>query len=263
MPVLLAAIAVLGLAVGSFLNVVIYRLPRGESLVRPGSHCPNCGEAVRTRHNVPVLGWLVLRGRCADCEAPISIRYPLVELVTALLFVAITVQVAHLGLLEALPAYLFFAAAGIALTAIDLDVLRLPNAIVYPTYLVLAALLTGASLLEGSLEPLLRAAIGAAALFAFYFALVVAYPHGMGFGDVKLAGVIGAALGFLSYPALVIGAFAAFLIGGLGAIGLVLLRRANGKTAIPFGPSMVAGALLAIFASAPLADAYSHVLQRA
>jgi leader peptidase (prepilin peptidase)/N-methyltransferase len=263
MPILVAAMALLGLAVGSFLNVVIYRVPRRESLVAPGSHCPNCDEAVRTRHNIPVFGWLLLRGRCADCREPISIRYPLVELVTALLFVAITVQLAHLGLLEALPAYLFFAAVGVALTAIDLDVLRLPNAIVYPAYVVLAALLTGASLLEGSLEPLVRAVIGAAALFAFYFALAVIHPHGMGFGDVKLAGVIGAALGFLSYPALVIGAFAAFLIGGLAAVGLVIVRRANGKTAIPFGPSMVAGALLAIFASAPLADAYSHVLQRA
>ena len=171
MPILIAAVALLGLAVGSFLNVVIYRVPRGESLVRPGSHCPNCGEAVRTRHNLPVFGWLMLRGRCADCREPISVRYPLVELVTALLFVAVTVQLAHLGLLEALPAYLFFAAVGIALTAIDLDVMRLPNAIVYPTYFVLAALLTAASLLDGSLEPLVRAAIGAAALFAFYITI--------------------------------------------------------------------------------------------
>ena len=263
MPILIAAVALLGLAVGSFLNVVIYRVPRGESLVRPGSHCPNCGEAVRTRHNLPVLGWLMLRGRCADCREPISVRYPLVELVTALLFVAITVQLAHLGLLEALPAYLFFAAVGVALTAIDLDVLRLPNAIVYPTYLVLAALLTAASLVEGSLEPLVRATIGGLALFVFYVALVLIYPYGMGFGDVKLAGVIGAALGFLSYPALVIGAFAAFVIGGFLAVGLLLLRRVNRKTAVPFGPSMLAGAMLAIFASAPLAEAYAHVLQKA
>lgn len=263
MPILLAAAAVLGLVIGSFLNVVIHRVPRGESLVHPGSHCPHCDAAVRARHNVPVLGWLLLRGRCADCAAPISVRYPLVELGTSLVFVAVTAQLARLGLLEALPAYLFFAAVGIALTAIDLDVQRLPNAIVYPSFLVLGGLLTGASLLEGSVEPLLRAAIGAAALFAFYLALVVAYPDGMGLGDVKLAGVVGAALGFLSYPALLVGAFAAFVIGALGGAVLLLARRATGKTAVPFGPSMVAGALLAIFASGPIAGAYVQLVQSA
>ncbi len=263
MPILLVPVAILGLAVGSFLNVVIYRVPRGESLVRPGSHCPECAAPIRARHNVPLLGWLMLRGRCADCRTPIGVRYPLVELGTALLFVAISVQLAHLGLLQALPAYLFFAAVGIALTAIDLDVYRLPNAIVYPSYAVLAILLALASVLDGSLELLLRAAIGAAALFAFYLALVVIHPAGMGLGDVKLAGVIGGALGFLSYPALVIGSFAAFLIGALVAVALVLARHAGRKTAIPFGPAMVAGALLAIFASAPVADAYSHLIQRA
>jgi leader peptidase (prepilin peptidase)/N-methyltransferase len=260
---LLAIIGVLGLVVGSFLNVVIARVPMGESLVHPGSHCPTCDSAIRARHNVPVLGWLVLRGRCADCRAPISVRYPLVELTTSLLFMAITVQLARLGLLEALPAYLFFAAVGIALTAIDLDVMRLPNAIVYPTYVVLAVLLSTASALEGSIEPLARAAIGAVLLFVLYLALVLAHPGGMGLGDVKLAGVIGGALGFLSYPALLVGAFAAFVIGALVAVALLLGRRASRRTAVPFGPSMVAGALLAIFASAPLADAYVHLVQRA
>jgi leader peptidase (prepilin peptidase)/N-methyltransferase len=152
---------------------------------------------------------------------------------------------------------------GIALTAIDLEVRRLPNVIVYPAYLVLAALLCGASVLEGSAEPLLRAGVGALALFAFYLVLVVAYPAGMGLGDVKLAGVVGAALGFLSYPALLIGGFAAFLIGGVAGLGLVVLQRADRKSAIPFGPFMVAGALLAIFASAPLAAGYLRLVQGA
>ena len=263
MTFLVTTIGILGLVIGSFLNVVIYRVPRGESLVRPGSHCASCGDPVRARHNVPLVSWVVLRGRCADCGAGISVRYPLVELGTALVFVAVTVQVARLGLLAALPAYLFFAAVGIALAAIDLDVLRLPNVIVYPSYIVLTALLALASYLEGSVEPLVRAAIGGAALFTFYLALVIVHPSGMGLGDVKLAGVIGAALGFLSYPALLIGAFAAFVIGGLVGVGLMLLRHATSKTAVPFGPSMLAGAFLAIFASVPLADAYSHLVQRA
>lgn len=120
MPVLLTTVAALGLAVGSFLNVVAYRLPRHESLVRPGSHCPNCGHAVRARHNVPVAGWLLLRGRCADCAAPIGLRYPLVELVTAALFVAVAVTVLRLGLAPALPAYLIFAGAFAAATTMRL-----------------------------------------------------------------------------------------------------------------------------------------------
>jgi leader peptidase (prepilin peptidase)/N-methyltransferase len=263
MPILIAAVAILGLVVGSFLNVVIYRVPRGESVVHPGSHCPGCDQPIRARHNVPVVGWLLLRGRCADCQTAISARYPLVELLTALLFVAVTVQVVHLGLTPALPAYLFFVAVGIALTAIDLDVLRLPNVIVYPSYVVLAALLTTAALVHGGPAPLVRALIGGAALFAFYLALALAYPGGMGLGDVKLAGVVGAVLGFVSYPALVVGAFAAFVIGAVVAVWLTVSRGANGKTAVPFGPFMVSGALLAIFASAPVAHAYTHLLHKA
>src|SRR5688500_10350108 len=103
-PMLLGIVALLGLAVGSFLNVVIHRVPRHESLVRPGSHCPRCGAAVRNRHNVPVLGWLLLRGRCADCRTRISVRYPLVEAGTAALFVAVA---AKFGATWPLPAYLY------------------------------------------------------------------------------------------------------------------------------------------------------------
>jgi leader peptidase (prepilin peptidase)/N-methyltransferase len=263
MPILIAAVALLGLAVGSFLNVVIHRVPRKESLLRPGSHCPNCDQAVRTRHNVPVLGWLMLRGRCADCSAPISPRYPIVEAATAVLFVAVTLQLAHLGLLAALPAYLFFAAVGVALTAIDLDTMRLPNAIVLPSYGVLAGLLGLASVLHDGPTPLLRAAIGGVALFVFFLVLALAYPAGMGFGDVKLAGVVGAALGFLSYPAVVIGAFAAFALGACAGICLMLTRRAKRSSAIPFGPFLVTGALLALFLSAPIADMYTSLVHRA
>jgi leader peptidase (prepilin peptidase)/N-methyltransferase len=263
MPVLIAVVALLGLAVGSFLNVVVARVPVGESLIRPGSHCPTCQAEIRARHNIPVLGWLMLHGRCADCNEPISVRYPIIELVTGALFVATTANVAKLHLLPALPAYLFFVAVGIALTAIDLSVMRLPNAIVYPSYVVLALLLTGASVVEGSLQPLARAAVGSVAMLALFFALVLANPKGMGMGDVKLSGVIGAALGFLSYPALVVGAFAAFVLGGFAGAVLLVSRRATGKTMLPFGPAMVAGALVAIFASAPLVDAYTTLLHRA
>lgn len=260
MALLVVAIALLGLAVGSFLNVLIHRVPLRESLARPPSRCPSCKHPVRIRHNVPVLSWLVLRGRCADCRIRISVRYPLVEIATAVLFVAVAVRLARSGLLPALPAYLFFAATGISLTAIDLDVRRLPNAIVGPAYPVLAVLLTVAALVQHDPAAIVRAAVGAGGLFAFYFALAFVHPSGMGFGDVKLAGIVGGVLGFLSYPVLLVGAFAAFFIGS--AVGLVVIvsRRGTGKTAVPFGPFMITAALLALFLGAPITDLYSRLV---
>ena len=260
MTLLLVSVGLLGLAVGSFLNVVIHRVPTRASLVSPSSHCPDCGHPVRHRHNVPVLGWLVLRGRCADCKAPISPRYPAVELLTALLFVAVTARVAELGLLPALPAFLLFVAAGIALAAIDLEVGRLPDVIVLPTYPVLGALLLVAGLVSGDLTALLRALIGAAAAFAAFYALALAYPGGMGFGDVKLAGLVGGLLAYVAYPVLLVGMAAAFLLGAVIGVVATSRGRATRKSALPFGPFMVTGALAALFLGGPLADLYSRTL---
>lgn len=262
MAAVVTLIALLGLAVGSFLNVVIYRVPQGESLVRPGSRCPACGAPVRAWHNIPVLGWLLLRGRCADCRAPISVRYPLVEACTAGLFVATTLRLHRLALMAALPAYLYFAAIGIALALIDLDVRRLPNVIVLPSYPVLAILLTGAAADRHEWWPLARAGIGAAALFAFYLALALAYPSGMGWGDVKLAGLLGGVLAYLSWSALVVGAFLGFLLGAVVGIAVMAAGRGSRKTALPFGPFMIAGVLIAIFAAPTLAHAYNVVTGR-
>src|SRR5690349_25025740 len=116
-----------GLAIGSFLNVVIYRVPAGLSVVHPPSACPKCGQEIRNRHNVPVFGWLVLRGKCYDCKTPISPRYPIIELLTGLLFAAMTWRILDLDLAPAIPAYLYFVAIGIALTMIDIDHKRLPD----------------------------------------------------------------------------------------------------------------------------------------
>lgn len=256
MPVLIGAVALLGLAVGSFLNVVVYRVPAGLSLVTPPSHCPSCDHPIRARHNVPVLGWLVLRGRCADCSAPISVRYPLVELGTAILFVITALQLRHLGRLPSTPAYLYLAAAGIALALIDGRSRRLPKSIVYPSYPVLLILLTGASAVSGDWSALLRAVIGCVVCFALYFACWFAYPAGMGYGDVTLSGLLGMALGYLSWSALVVGTFAAFLVGGIvGAVLLAATHRGR-KAAIAFGPFMVVGVWVAFLASAPIAHAY-------
>jgi leader peptidase (prepilin peptidase) / N-methyltransferase len=258
--VLVAVAFVFGLAVGSFLNVVAHRVPRGESLLRPGSRCPTCGAPIRARHNIPVVGWLLLRGRCADCRARISPRYPIVELATGLLFAAVAYRTADLGLAAAVPAYLYFTAIGVALTVIDLDVRRLPNAIVLPSYPVLAVLLTIAAAWHGDWWALARAGIGAAALFGFFFAVAFAYPAGMGFGDVKLAGLVGGVLAYLSWAALAVGAFAGFLLGAFVGVAIMLAGRAGRKTAVPFGPFMVAGALLALFVADPLASLYTNAL---
>jgi len=253
---------VFGLAIGSFLTVVIYRVPAGESVVSPPSRCPACRTPIRSRHNVPVLGWLMLRGRCADCARPISARYPLVETVTAVLFAVVTVRIAQLHLDSALPAYLYLVAAGLALALIDLDHKRLPDQIVLPSYAVIAVLLTIASVSSHDWWALARAAIGAAALFTFYFALAFGYPAGMGFGDVKLAGVLGGLLGYLSWSALVVGAFAGFLFGAVVGAALISTGRCERRSAIPFGPFMITGALTALFVAEPLARGYLRLTGR-
>jgi leader peptidase (prepilin peptidase)/N-methyltransferase len=253
-------IGVFGLAIGSFLNVVIYRIPAGQSVVSPPSKCPSCGGSIRSRHNVPVLGWLLLSGKCYDCKAPISTRYPLVEAATGVLFAAVTWRLLVIDLPWALAAYLYLAAAGIALAMIDIDVKRLPDAIVLPSYAVVAVLLTVAAMGTHDWWPLARAAIGAAALFAFYFALVLAYPAGMGFGDVKLAGVLGALMGYLSWSALIVATFGAFLLGAVVGIALMVTNRGGRKTAIPFGPFMIVCALITVFAGGWLADAYLRLM---
>jgi leader peptidase (prepilin peptidase) / N-methyltransferase len=251
---LLLLSGVLGLAVGSFLNVVIHRVPVGASVVSPPSHCPRCDNPIRNRHNVPVIGWLVLRGKCADCGLPIPVRYPLVELLTAVLFVVVTWRAVQLDQLAALPALLFFAALGIALSAIDLDVRRLPNVLVLPAFPVLASLLALAVALQDDWPAFVRAVLGAVALFGFFFLLALVYPSGMGFGDVKLAGVIGLVLGYLSWGAVVVGAFAGFFLGAV--IGVAVMASAGGgrKTALPFGPFMVLGALAALWIADPVVD---------
>lgn len=250
---LLAFTGVLGLLVGSFLNVVIARVPVGASVVHPPSRCPRCETPISPRDNVPVLSWLVLRGRCRACRTPISARYPAVELVTAIVWLVLALRI---GLDWELPAYLYGGSIGVALALIDIDVKRLPDAIVLPSYVVVTALLLLPAVADSRWSDFLRALLGMAALYAFYFVLALVYPGGMGFGDVKLAGVLGLYMAWLGWGAWAVGAFAGFLLGGLVGVLLLATGRAGRKSAVPFGPFMLVGALIAILAGPDLARTY-------
>ncbi|MFN4002486.1 prepilin peptidase [Microcella sp.] len=260
-------LGVLGAAIGSFLNVVIHRVPAGISVVSPPSACPACAAPVRPWDNIPVISWFVLRGRCRDCGAAFSVRYALIELATALAFAALAVL--HLpGILTAastaeaiaaalvLIAHLYLAAISIALAAIDLDTHRLPDAIVLPSYAVGALLLGAAAIVAGDLESLARTAAGAGLLFAGYLTLALISPRGMGMGDVKLAGVLGLYLGFAGWSALAVGSLAAFMLGGVVGIALIVVGRARRNTGIPFGPWMLGGAWVGILLGEPIARWY-------
>ena len=245
----IAAAAVFGAVLGSFLNVVIHRVPLGESLVAPGSHCPSCGTPLAPYDNVPLLSWLLLRGRCRHCAAPISPRYPIVELVTAVAFAAV---VATRGFDDDLLLELPFVACLIALAGIDLDHRLLPNRIVYPMAVwgAIATALTNTGDLPEHL-------IAGAAAFSFLLVAALAYPAGMGMGDVKLAGAMGLYLGLSIAPALL----AAFLSGTI--VGVFILAREGAsarKKAVPFGLFLALGGLLGVLAGPELLDLYSDNL---
>lgn len=274
-PFVTVLVGVLGLAIGSFLNVVVYRVPAGISVVAPASSCPGCGHEIRRRDNVPVVSWLLLRARCRDCSAPISARYPLVEAATGLLFVAVAMfsmlapwsPLAGLdgtrGLVRGallLAAFLYLMAISVSLTLIDLDTHTLPNRIVLPAYIMLPLLLLAASTVSGDWAAALRGLVGLVVLGFVYLALALAVPGGMGLGDVKLAGVLGFVLAYLGWGPLAVGSFGAFLLGGTFAIVLLVVRRAGRRSGIPFGPWMLAGAWLGIAVGAPVWDLYLGVL---
>ncbi len=243
----------IGLVVGSFLNVVIHRIPNDMSIVRPPSACPNCGHPVRPRDNIPIVSWLLLRGKCRDCGHPISVRYPLVEVATALLFAGTTLV---LGVSWALPAYLFFVAVTLALAVIDFDTKRLPNRVTFPGTIGGVGLLAIGAGIEGEWQSLLIGLAMGVGLFVAFLLLALAVPAGFGMGDVKLSFMLGVFTGYISIPSALFSVFAGFAIGGLISVGLLLSRRVDRKTAIPFGPSLVAGSWIAIAAGAGIVEWY-------
>jgi leader peptidase (prepilin peptidase) / N-methyltransferase len=244
---LVAAIGLLGAVIGSFLNVVVHRLPRGESIVKPRSRCPGCGMQLAAWDNVPVVSWLVLRARCRGCGEPISARYPLVELVTALTFVVVALARGFdADLLLELP----FAAMLIAVAAIDLEHRIVPNRILLP---LAVWALAGSALVRPDMLPEL--AIAGAAAFTALLLAALAYPAGMGMGDVKLAGVMGLYLGAAVAPAMLV----AFLSGSLAGIAIMLREGgAARKKALAFAPFLALGGLVGLLAGPELIDLYTE-----
>lgn len=242
--VLVAISALFGLAIGSFLNVVIYRVPRHESIVSPPSACPGCHQEISPRDNIPVVSWLLLHGRCRNCGTAISAQYPLIELATGILFAG---TAARFGYNWALPAYLVLFAGLLALSWIDVQVLLLPKAIVYPVSIAVAGLLVLASGLEHRWHALLIGALCGAGWFIAFFVLNLISPRILGFGDVRLVPVLGLALGWLGVNYLFLGFLAGNLIGAVVGITLIATKRIERQQQIAYGVFLAAGTAFAVF----------------
>jgi leader peptidase (prepilin peptidase)/N-methyltransferase len=242
--ILVGSCALLGLAVGSFLNVVIYRVPRKESIVAPRSSCPDCGTPIAGRDNIPVVSWLMLKGRCRSCGLRISPRYPLVEATTAALFVGVAIR---FGAHAALPAYLAMVAGLLALAWIDVETRLLPRRVVYPVLGLVVALLLAATIATGHWRSIVLASAFSASWFVLFYVINRVDSRLLGFGDVRLALVLGFGLGWLGVPAVMIGFFGANLIGAACGVALILAKRSNRGTPLPYGAFLAIGAVVAIF----------------
>jgi leader peptidase (prepilin peptidase)/N-methyltransferase len=241
-----------GLAIGSFMTVVVDRVPKGESVMSPRSRCPSCGAEIRARDNVPVLSWLWLRGRCRSCGERISSVYPLIELGTAACIVGavatfdrLYVGIMVAALLSLMP----------AVSVIDIRLHIIPNRLMYPSLIAFPLAVAGGWLFHAGPDPV-RGLVGAL-LFGGGLLLVALVSRGMGMGDVKLATVIGVVMGSIGLRYVGVAAAAAIVLGGLGGIAALLLGRGR-KTAIPFGPYLAAGAVVAAFLGERLSSWYLH-----
>lgn len=251
--VLVGLAGVLGLLIGSFLNVVIHRVPQGLSLVSPGSACPACAEPVRPRDNIPVLSWLLLRGRCRDCGEAIAGRYPLVELGTGVAFAAVAL---HFGWTPYLGVALVLTGSGIALALIDLERRRLPFPITGFAAVGTACFLLLDALAHGP-DPAPRALLSAALWLLVYGAIwLLTAGRGMGLGDVALAPVLGLALGWLGWGPSVVGLLAGFVVGAVVGIALLAVGAAGRRARIPHGPFLLAGAAIGMVLGQPIWRTY-------
>ncbi|MFF4323363.1 prepilin peptidase [Streptomyces sp. NPDC001568] len=249
-------IGLLGLAVGSFLNVAVSRVPAGRSVLRPRSACPGCATPIAARDNIPVVSWLLLGRRCRACRVPIPGRYPLIEALTGLLFAA---EAVRFGWSETLPAALVFTAGLLALAACDAEQFLLPRRLIYPTLGLTAACLLTAAAATGQWHRLGVTAACAVGGFAVFFALYRARPAWLGFGDVRLAGLLGTGLGWLGPWYLVFALLAGSVAGLAVGIALIAAGRATRRTRLPFGLFLAAGAIAAILVGAPVIHWYESL----
>lgn len=239
-----------GLIVGSFLNVLAHRLPRGESVVSPGSHCPACGAGILARDNIPVVSWLLLGGRCRTCRAPISARYPMLELTNGVLWALVFLRAQEW---PELLGGVFFASACLALAAIDLEFQILPDRITL-TGIAIGILLSFFSKTRTPGSALIGAAVGGGGLFLIAFLYEKFAGHeGMGLGDVKMLGMIGA---FLGPVGVLMTVLAASLSGSVVGIAAIALGRGDRKMRLPFGVFLAAGGVAAFFFAEPFLARY-------
>ena len=241
-----------GLAIGSFMTVVVDRIPKGESIVAPRSRCPSCGAGIEARDNVPVLSWLLLRGRCRACGEHISPVYPVIELATAAgvvgaaaRFDRVWVGIVMAALMALMP----------AISVIDIRRRIIPNRLMYPSLVAFPVLIVAAWIAHGGTDPV-RALVGGL-LFGGGLLLVALVSRGMGMGDVKLAAVIGLVMGAVGLRYVGVAAGSAVVLGGVGGIVALLLGRGR-KAAIPFGPYLAAGAVVSAFLGEALSSWYLH-----
>lgn len=239
--------AAIGLVTGSYLTVLVDRMPAGGNVIHPLGRCRDCGTTLKAAAMIPVASWLLLRGRCATCQATIGTWQPAVEVVTGLLFALTALR---FGLSPVLPAFWYFAALGVALAVIDLRHHRLPDLLTLPAYPA-AGLLLGVGALAVPVGPrhFAGALAGMGAAWLFFLLLFLIHPAGLGWGDVKLSGVIGLYLGWLGITAVAAGLFGAFALAAVSGLVLIAAGRATRKSQIPFGPFMLVAALAVILGS--------------
>src|SRR5215831_17887585 len=249
------AFGLFGLAFGSFLTVVIDRVPRKASIVAPQSACPSCGALITARDNVPLASYLLLHGRCRSCGTAIPPIYPILEATTGVLFAssAIAFDRPYVAAIVAL-----FFAVMLGVSVIDTQLRIIPNRITYPSLIVFGVLVLAGAIAGQPLD-VLRAAIGLGA-FGIGLLIVALASGGMGMGDVKLAALIGLVLGSLGLVYVAVAAAAAFLIGGVLAVGALVVLHVDRKHAMPFGPSLAAGAVVAVFVAPRVAAWYTAAL---
>jgi leader peptidase (prepilin peptidase)/N-methyltransferase len=252
---IVVASVVMGLVIGSFLTVVVDRVPRGASIMSPPSACGECGHRLMAPDLVPMVSWLVLKGRCRHCGASIGTEPLVIEAANTALFVSFGLK---FGADAVLPAYWCLAAALVALVWIDLHEFRLPREITYTAFVISLAIMVIAAIFDDDLSNLRDALIGAGVALAIMAVIYFASRGGMGDGDVRLAPLLGLHLGYLSVAIVPVGLFFGFLIGAVVGVAMMATNNAGRKTALPFGPFLAAGTVLAIFVGQWFVDLIWH-----